>query len=312
MSNAFIQLAYRGKNQAWRYLLGSLLTLFTFQIIGSIASFGLLIAYVLSDGNPKTILLEPSEIGPDGLIVDGVSPLMLYVFFNLAFPFFLLGIYLALKWLHGRSLLSLITPAARINWKRIGQGFSVFFVLKVLEILISYWLVPADFTLTFQPSAFLAFLGVVILFTPLQTATEELFCRGYLLQGIGSKLGKWMAIILPSLLFTALHLFNPEVTTQANWQGAVSLLIYYFMIGAFLAWLTVKDKTLELALGAHAANNMATFLLVTSPNTVIPSPAIFSVAEIESDFTLLFFTALFLLTFSLIVFRVLKRPTLAD
>lgn len=302
-NNAFIQAAQRGKNDAWRYLVGSLLILFTFIIPGSLVSVGLLVAYVKSDGNPKTDLLPPAN-------VVGVDPLTLYVFYNLSFLLFLLGIYLAVRFLHGRSLLSLITPASRISWQRIGQGFSVFFMLKVVEIGLSYWYAPGDFTLNFQASAFLIFLGWVALLTPMQITAEELFFRGYLLQGIGSKLGKWMGILFPSLLFTALHGANTEVVTQPNPEGTLSLLGYYFIMGAFLAWLTLKDKTLELALGVHAANNIATFVFVTSPNSSIPSPAIFSVADTQASFTSLFFTAILLFVFAFIVFRLLKKPLL--
>lgn len=302
-NNAFIQAAQRGKNDAWRYLVGSLLILFTFIIPGSLVSIGLLIAYVKSDGNPETNLLPPAN-------VVGVNPLTLYVFYNLSFLLFLLGIYLTIRFLHGRSLLSLITPASHISWKRIGQGFSVFFMLKVIEIALSYGYSPSDFTLNFQAREFFIFLGWVALLTPMQITAEELFFRGYLLQGIGSKLGKWMCILFPSLLFTALHGANTEVVTQPNPEGTLSLLGYYFMVGAFMAWLTVKDKTLELALGLHAANNIATFVFVTSPDSSIPSPAIFSVADTQASFTSLFFTAISLLVFAFIIFRVLKKPLL--
>ncbi|MEL6472284.1 MAG: CPBP family glutamic-type intramembrane protease, partial [Cyanobacteria bacterium J06623_4] len=95
---------------------------------------------------------------------------------------------------------------------------------------------------------------------------------------------------------------------QDSWVGVASLVMYYFMIGAFLAWLTIKEKSLELALGIHAANNMATFLLVTSSNSVIPSPAVFMVGEMEATFSLVLFTAIWLWLFSLIVFRLLRRP----
>ncbi len=312
MTNAFIQIAQQGKNDGWRYFVGSLLILFTFIIPGGLVSYGLLVAYVLIDSNPATQLLPPEAVIPGEPAVVGVDPLTMYVFYNLAFLLFLWGIYLAVRFLHGRSLRSLITPAARISWKRIGQGFSVFFGLKMVEIGVSYALAPDDFTLNFQANTFLFFVGWVLLLTPLQIAAEELFCRGYLLQGIGSKFGKGMGIVLPSLLFMALHGMNPEVTTQAGWEGVFSILGYYFMIGAFLAWLTLKDRTLELALGVHAANNIATFLLVTSPNSVIPSPAVFSVSEIEANFASLFFTAILLLLFVLIVFKGLKKPILAE
>ncbi|MGC1218051.1 MAG: CPBP family intramembrane glutamic endopeptidase [Phormidesmis sp.] len=307
MSDTYIQLASQGRNHWWRYLLGTLLTFFLF-FAGSMLTLGLFVLYIANDSNPLTQLASPEAIEAGQALFTGIDPLVLYVVYNLAFPFFLLGIYLSLRLLHGRGLRSLITPQPQISYRRIWQGFWIFFVLKVLEILTAIALTPSDFTLNFQPGAFLSFLPFIVLLTPLQTATEELFFRGYLLQGVGYRLGKWAAILFPSVLFALMHLSNPEVTSQAGWTGVASLAVYYFMIGAFLAWLTVKENTLELAMGVHAANNMATFLLVTSKDSVIPSPAIFSVKEIEASFSLVFFTAVWLLAFSVIVFRVLRRP----
>jgi uncharacterized protein len=82
------------------------------------------------------------------------------------------------------------------------------------------------------------------------------------------------------------------------------------MVNAFLAWLTVKDRTLELALGVHAAHNAATLLLVTSPESALPSPAIFSIHEIGANFNQLFYAALWFLLFALVVFKLLKRPAM--
>ena len=54
------------------------------------------------------------------------------------------------------------------------------------------------------------------------------------------------------------------------------LTIFYFAIGLFLAIITVKDNTLELALGIHAANNLFTVLVANPANSAIPSPSIFT------------------------------------
>ncbi|MEL6456013.1 MAG: CPBP family intramembrane glutamic endopeptidase [Cyanobacteria bacterium J06623_5] len=309
MSNAYIRLAFQGRNHWWLYLLGTFSTLFCF-IVGSAVTMGLLLAYIAIDGNANTQILPPDAAVSGPLPVVGISPTVIYIVANLAFLFFLVGLWITLKLLHERSFRTLITPALRVNWRRIGQGFGVFFLLKVLEIVIAYLIAPEDFSLNFRSGDFFIFLPIVAVLTPLQTTTEELFFRGYLLQGVGSCLGKWMAVILPSLLFMLLHISNPEVTTQDSWVGVASLVMYYFMIGAFLAWLTIKENSLELALGVHAANNMATFLLVTSSNSVIPSPAIFMVGEMEATFSLVLFTAVGLWLFSFIVFRLLRRPVI--
>ncbi len=312
MINPFFEIARRGKNESWRYLAGSALSLFAFIIPGGLLSWAFLFIYVQADGNPASRLLAADEIVSGELPFTGVSSTLFFIAANLAFFVFILGIDWSVRSLHGRSLLSLITPGDRINWRRIGQGFSVFFILKLIELGISYALAPQDFTLIFEPRIFFIFLIWVLLLTPIQIAAEELFCRGYLLQGIGSKFGKWTAILLTATLFAALHSSNPEVAAQADLESTLSLMGYYFLIGAFLAWLTVKDKTLELALGVHAANNIAIFLFVTSPDSVLPAPAIFSIASVGVSFAALFFTALLLLIFSFIIFRVLKKPAIAS
>jgi hypothetical protein len=46
-------------------------------------------------------------------------------------------------------------------------------------------------------------------------------------------------------------LANPEVEA-----GFLLVALYYFGFGAFLAWVSLRDGTLELAFGAHAANNL--------------------------------------------------------
>lgn len=307
VTHSFIQIAQQGRNEGWRYVIGALITLFTFIVPGSLAYILLLRMYVQVDSDLKAMLL-PEALTDTASNGDAVSALALFVCSNLSFLFFWLGIYLAVRFLHGRSLHSLITPKVRISKWRIAQGFSVFFALRVIEVGISYAIAPTDFTLNFEAKTFFLFLCWAILLVPIQTAAEELFCRGYLLQGFGSKLGQWPAVVLTAFIFSALHSQNLEVSAQDSLESTLSLMGYYFMIGAFLAWLTLKDQTLELALGVHAANNMAAFLLVTSPDSSIPAPAIFSVDSVEANVSLLFFNAILLLTFTFIIFRLLKNP----
>ena len=309
MSQTYLQLAQQGKSHGWRYLLGAVLTLSLFFSSTTVIIM-LLWAYVAVDNNPLTRQASEAAIAAGTAVVEGVSPLVVYVVYNLAFPFFLLGIYLSVRHLHQRSFLTLITPAARISWLRIAQGFVVFFLIKTAEILLGYWASPESFTINFQLTDFLLFVPFVLVLTPLQTATEELFFRGYLMQGTAARLGKWAAIILPSLLFMFLHLSNPEVTTQNNPAGALCLALCYLTTAVFLAWLTVKDNSLELAIGVHAANNIATLLLITSDNSVLPSPAVLNIGTVEANYAIVFYTAVGFWIFSFIVFRLLKKPVI--
>lgn len=311
MSNTFIQLALRGKNDWWRYCLGLLFTIATF-LTGSVVTLSLFALYLATDGDPATAWIAPSELSPGQLPIVGVSSTLTFAVNNLGFLFFLAGLALSVRLLHMRSLRSLITPAAKINWRRLLQGFCVFFALATAEIALSYWLSPQDFTLIFDPRAFFIFLPVALLLTPMQTTVEELFFRGYLLQGVGSHLGRYAGAIVSSGLFMLLHGANPEVLTQTAWEGTISLLLYYFLVGVFLCWLTLKDRAMELALGVHAANNLATFILITSSNSVLPTPAIFSIKKLEFNLGLPFYAAFSMLLFYLIVFKLMKKPAIAD
>lgn len=233
----------------------------------------------------------------------------MFVVNGLGFLFFFGSIAWVVRWLHGRSLHSLMTPAPTLSWLRIWQGFGVFLLLDVGQISLSYWLSPQDFVWIFNPGSFFLFLPIVLLLTPVQIAAEELLFRGYLLQGIGSKLGPQAGAVLSSLLFMLLHGLSPALLAQATWSGKAGLLVYYFSVGGFLCWLTLKDQSLELALGVHAANNIATFLLVTRSNRALLTPALFSVYQQESSFSLICFTVISTLLFSFTVFRLLPRPS---
>jgi hypothetical protein len=47
-----------------------------------------------------------------------------------------------------------------------------------------------------------------------------------------------------------------------------------------LAWVTYRDKGLELAIGAHFANNLLAALLVSSQDSALPSVSLLTVPEV--------------------------------
>ncbi|HEY9295299.1 MAG TPA: CPBP family intramembrane glutamic endopeptidase, partial [Phormidium sp.] len=78
-------------------------------------------------------------------------------------------------------------------------------------------------------------------------------------------------VLVSSLIFAVLHLGNPEVKSSF-----FILAIFYFGLSLFLAIITVKDNSLELALGVHAANNLFTVLLVNPTNSALPAYSVFN------------------------------------
>ena len=90
------------------------------------------------------------------------------------------------------------------------------------------------------------------------------------MQGFAAYLkSRWVALIMTSLIFGSLHIFNPEVE-----KIGYGILVYYIGTGLFLGILTLMDQGIELALGFHAANNLFTALLVTASWTAFQTESV--------------------------------------
>jgi uncharacterized protein len=81
----------------------------------------------------------------------------------------------------------------------------------------------------------------------------------------------------PAVLFGLLHGVNPEIEAF----GFRTMMVYYIGMGLFLGWITLKSAGLELAIGLHIANNLYASLMITFPESAIPSPALFSLREFD-------------------------------
>jgi len=263
MTSQYLSLAQQGKNVWWRYVISIFLILFLYQIIGAIPLLILSAALTL-DKNPAT------QFNPETLQFEGVEPLLPYLVLNFASICLLAGLYISVRFLHQRRMITLVTPNQQVRWKRIFQGFGLYFLLTFVISFVGIVLSPSEYQLTFKPIQFLVFLPIALVITPIQTSAEELFFRGYLLQGMGLKTRSLLIPILgSSLLFMLPHWLNPEV--KSNF---FLMTLLYLLLGIFLAVITVKDDSLELAMGVHAANNLFAALILNYSNSALPSPSI--------------------------------------
>lgn len=270
-NNLFLLKGYvTGKNDFWQYLLGivaSFAGYLTFQLIMMIP---LLSAAMNNDitmteiaENPN-ILFNPEKIGID-------KNLLLALMMGM-FVFTLLFLWLALKFIQKKPLSSIITGYENIRWKRYFFSFGVWATLIVILTIASYLLSPQDIEIRFNASNFIILLIVSVIFIPIQTATEELIFRGYLMQGFGLAFKNGVVpLIITSILFGLMHGSNPE----AKAHGLLIMMPYYIFFGAFLGMLTLLDEGAELAMGIHCANNLVSSLLVCSKNSVLQTDAIF-------------------------------------
>jgi hypothetical protein len=274
MQTNFLDLARRGKNEWWRYALSTILILFLW-IGGTIILMVFLLAGSLFGEGAR--LSVDSNTGQ----ILGVDPFLLVTTLLLSFLPLLAGLLLAVRFIHQRPVTSLITPFARIDWKRMAVGFLAFGALVGLACLVESLLYPGRYRFSFDPLEMLKFIPVVLILVPLQAATEELLIRGYIMQGLGLLTRRaWIPVVVSSVVFMLLHFSNPEaqVDTLISLGG-------YLAVALLLALVTLKDNRLELAIGMHIANNVFV-LVVNNAVSALPVPSVFTVATLDAGYNL--------------------------
>lgn len=292
MGQQFLNLTELGKNGAARWLGGTALILFLWFVVGSIFTLPFLL---VSGAN----LLS-------GQLEDG-DPFWIYIAVSVSFPFIWLGLWLAVRFIHRRAFRTLITPAPKISWARVAQGFLVWLVLIALAQIVEFVIYPERAQFTFDASRWLFFLPFVLILTPIQTSAEELLFRGYWLQGTGRLTKNFIVLcVVNGILFGLPHMLNPEVTSNPG--SSLLLFLNYFLTGAVLAFYTLRDNRLELALGAHASNNLFAALAVNYTDSALTTPAIFTNSTLDATFGLIAL-AVISIAFYFIVFRVFTRAT---
>ena len=279
----FFTSALHGRRGFWPTI-GTIFLVIIGLIIGQIP-----LTYFVATGTGGTTGAMPSaaELGLDQSLY-----LTLMI---LSFAGGLLGLMLGVIFFHGRPWKTLITPYARISWKRILQSFAIWMALTgVLEFLY-YLFYPENYVFQFDVGAFLPLLAVAIFLLPIQTSFEEIFFRGYLMQIIGVAFkSKWVAVIITGVLFGLLHSANPEVSEF----GFGRMMVYYIGFGVFAGTVTVLDDRLELMLGMHAATNIYGAAIVTFDASALQTPALFSVNQLDLQWMLVFFIISLIIYFS--------------
>lgn len=205
----------------------------------------------------------------------GASPLA-YILFLLTFPAALIGLFIGQKFIHKRLLTSLHTAAIRFRWFRVLQGFFLTWIILGLFALIAQALGLIEVDYVFDGGRFWIYALISLLFIPLQSATEEIVFRGYFNQGLTHLLkSKWIAFVLTSLAFMALHLSNPEALEGAASGSLPIVMSGYFFFGFAMCLIVWIDDGLETAIGIHAGNNCFAAIIMNYENSVLPTPSIF-------------------------------------
>lgn len=272
IDNPFILAALRGDNSFWKYLGGTLVIL-GFWIMGQTPMTLVMMVFA------AVKKIDPAQLADTSVLFENGFDNNLYLFLAiLTFGIGDLGIWVVVRFMHKRAFLTLITPWKKLNWKKIFTAFFIFLAMTAVSEGIAYYVNPDNYVLQFQPVPFIILLLITVLVMPLQTSFEELLFRGYLMQGFSLLFRNTLpALIVTSVFFALMHSGNPEVSKFGFW----TMFPYYCGFGLMLGFITLQDKSLEISLAVHAANNMFSSLFITFNGSALETDAIFLQKEMD-------------------------------
>lgn len=236
----------------------------------SLGTYLILTIWIL--GAPVVKQLSDAAFGGHAGWQQLVGELSTFIPFFVATP-------LIWRYILKRKVALLVNSSGRIGTRRIAIGFSVWFGIAVLSSGLDYVLNSGNYRWTFDAASFVPYALAVVVLLPMQSSAEEFFFRGWLMQWA---LG-WptpFKVLLSGVVFALPHLGNPEAAGHE-----LPALAAWFILGAGWAYVSVRDSSIELALGAHFANNLFSLLIVGYDGAVLPTSALLTTSQLNMEST---------------------------
>ena len=250
----FLNNAKQGNNSIWRYLITIIISLFVASLVAGAFLAIFIVIWVLLFKQGLNV-----EVFLNQLLKD---PLFLIVMVGLSFSISYLFLYLCVRFIHKKTFISIINTGNKVRWKKIGIGALAWLGIIVILDIISYLIDPGSFKISLNPQGFWILALLALIAFPIQASFEEVFFRGYLMQGISLIFERpWVVLLVTSLCFALLHWWNGGTVVMS-----LSIVMGTFIIGLMLGILTMADNGIELAIGVHIINNLYVSVIHSSPD----------------------------------------------
>lgn len=242
----FLDNAKVGKNKWWMYLI-TFIAVYLTMMFGT----GFTVAILNSFNN---------------------NPINLIVGMGVGFALSLILLFLLVRFLHHKNLISIINTKKHVRWSQMFKG-AILWGLLLLLLNIPYILLnPSGFKFSFDFYPFLILVIISFLCFPIQAFFEEIFFRGYLTQGFSLVFKRALIpLIITSILFGVMH-----VSSLENPNQVLMVILSTSIMGLLYGVVTLADNGIELAAGSHIANNILMALVLNPGDATFSSlPSLF-------------------------------------
>lgn len=175
------------------------------------------------------------------------SPIFTYLSQGIGIIVMLAAVYMALRLIDKKRLKDIGLINIKKGFKHLSHGLllgavsmTIIFILLLITKNIE---VTNSFT---QPQFSWSTLTGLILFI-FVGLNEELFSRGYCMMVLNQTGKKWVPVVVSSIIFSAMHLGNPNVKILG--------LFNIFLVGILFAYMAVKTNNIWMPIGYHITWN---------------------------------------------------------
>jgi uncharacterized protein len=254
MSNIrFLDNAAQGKNNIVSYILTIGIT-----VIGGILASILLVVFLMM---VYFLSLRTTLLSTQFDILN--NPMIILIIVGISYGMFMILFYLCIGFIHKKQFISLINIGKNLKWTRIFKGAGLWTGIMAVFTLITIIFNKGSLSFNINPVPFIYLLIISLLVFPIQASFEEIFFRGYLMQGFGLLSKKPVVpLIITTLIFGLIHFYN-----GTNFIMSITIVLSALILGLMLGIIVLGENGLETAMGAHIANNMFVALFLNSSDS---------------------------------------------
>jgi membrane protease YdiL (CAAX protease family) len=254
-----------------RWIFGTTLILISWVLFGSILT-GITADRFNIDLDALAVDSEESRA-----ILNGYAPWQTATTILISFAPLLIAVIALHRYLLHLPVRTLFTRNNRKLSREVFVGAIAMAILILISGAPDLIFNPENYKFNFEVSKFLPYLLIAFTLIPIQTSAEEVFFRGWIQQRLeNGRRSIWLVSIIGGALFALPHLSNPEVNGELFFA-----ILGYGASGFMFAWVSMRDQSIGIALGAHAVNNIMASLLVSSADSALPSVSIWTTPAVN-------------------------------
>jgi len=245
----YFEAAKWGKNSFVRYLAGFIVTVFGYAVLGGLPLF-----FVLFTTPGGMNALDGSAINPTKLAEVAGSKNAAFLLLTSIFVITMACFWFVIQVIHEKRMKWIATGAKNFRWNQFWFAFIIGAIAVISSLAISYFSSPGELQFRFDAKDFGLLVLIAAIMIPIQAGWEELFFRGYLMQGLGiMRVKSYIFFIVTLFISFLLYKVLSPIFASIDILGLTEILgydlfLWFLLIILFIIIYLMISNTFEKAI----------------------------------------------------------------